>query len=81
MPPACHGYSPAQSRRTAVVRHQSISVESGASFDVLLNFRLKSLLLAIRDYLGADLTTALQDTHDSSLVFAASTSDTALRYT
>jgi len=54
---------------------KSISVESSTSLNMLLYFRLKSGLLAVWDNCGVNLTAALKDAHDSSLILGASTSD------
>src|SRR5208337_1135242 len=62
----------------AIVEKQSISIERCASFDMLLDFRLKRLFLAIRNHDSAHLPATLQDAHDSGFVFSASPGNPAL---
>jgi len=47
---------------------------------VLSDFGLKRGLLAIRNHNSLDLSTALHDAHNGSLVFAASPGDSALAF-
>jgi hypothetical protein len=55
----------------SLIGEQRISVEGGTGFDMLSHFGLERLLLAVRDHYSADLSAALKDAHDSSLVFTA----------
>src|SRR2546427_11807547 len=55
----------------AVIGLEGIGVQRGTSLDMLADFRLKRFLLPVRDNGSANFTAALQDSHDSSFVFAA----------
>src|SRR5688572_25030947 len=57
------------------VRFQGIGEDGGTRNDMLTDFRLKRVLLAVRDNLNADLSATFQDSHNSSLILTASASD------
>lgn len=61
----------------SLVGEQGIGVEGRASFNVLLDLRLKCGFLAVRDDRSANFTAALKDTHDSGFVLGSGTSDAA----
>lgn len=65
----------------SLVRTERIRVQRRSCFDVLADFRLQSVLLAVRYDRGANLPAALQDSHNSGLVLRASTSDAAFTFT
>src|ERR1700688_1432865 len=68
-------------RRQSIVGHECIAIESRASGDVLVNLRLQFMLLATRHDFGANLSAALQDAHDGSLVLRASSRNSTLALT
>jgi len=68
------GVFPCQS----LIRERCVSVERRTSFNMLLNFGLKRRLLAVWNDCSANLTAALQNAHNRSLVLAARASDAPL---
>src|ERR1700722_14225902 len=62
----------------AVVGQQEVGIERGASFDMLADFRLQDGLLTARYYDSANLSAALQYSHDRNLVFGSGASNAAL---
>jgi hypothetical protein len=58
-----------------LVGFQSIREQSRACQYMLTDYLLQGSLFRIADNLRADLTAALQDSHNSGLVFAARASD------
>ena len=65
----------------SIIGPQRIGIESGASFNVFADFRLKRMLLAVRHDGSADLATTFNDPDNSSFVFGSGAGDatTALR--
>src|SRR2546426_6560924 len=57
---------------------EGVGVERSASTDMPAYFFLQHSFATAGNYTGADLSATFQDTHNRSLVFRASTSDTAL---
>ena len=68
----------AHTHQQAVVGYERIGVERGPGFDMLLDFGLERLLLAIRNYYGAHLAATLKDSHDCGFVLAACAGDSPL---
>lgn len=62
----------------SLIGEQRIGIERGTRFDVLLDLGMENLLLAAGDHSCANLAAALQQSHNSSLVFATCAGDTAL---
>ncbi len=62
------------------IRAQRVGVQRGSCFDMLADFRLQSVLLAVRHDRGTNLPTALKDSHDSRLVLRASTRNAAFAF-
>src|SRR5439155_22144779 len=60
--------------RQSFVGFQIVAVESRACLNMLLDFGLKRSLSAVPNNKSSHFTTALQDSHHGSLVFAASSS-------
>ncbi len=65
-------------RRESLVGHERIGIDRAASSDVLSDFALQRLLAAGRNHRSADLSAALQDSEDWSLVFASGCSNAAM---
>src|ERR1019366_6089454 len=63
------------------VGHERVAVESRASFYVLADFALQTMLLAIRYDCGANLSAALKDSHDCGFVLSPRASDWAFALT
>ena len=63
--------------RKSLVGEKRISVECRASFDVLLDLRLESGLLAVGHNRCANTSAALQHPHDDHLVFRSGSGDSA----
>src|SRR4051794_22011521 len=64
----------------SIVGKQRISIECGASFDVFLNFGLKSLALGARNNDCANLAAALHDAHDGSFIFGSGSGNPTLTF-
>ena len=60
------------------IREQEVSVQSGASLNMLSDFSLKGGLPAIRDNHSADFAATLKDAHDGGFITSASSSDAPL---
>jgi hypothetical protein len=61
-----------------VIGQERIGVESGTCFDMIPDFCLKRLLLAIRNHDGAYLPATLKNSHDCGLVLTAGSGDATL---
>jgi len=67
-------------RCQSVIRHERIAVECRASGDMLANFLLQDSLATARNYRRTNLSAALQNAHDSSLVLGTSSGNPALTF-
>jgi hypothetical protein len=59
----------------SVVGSQGVTVEGGASLNMLSDFGLQRSLFPIRNYGSSDFSAALRDSHNCGLVFSARASD------
>src|SRR5262245_54594658 len=62
----------------SAVGKQGVTVQRRSYLDVLANFRLNRLFLAVRNYLGAHFAASFKNAHDWNLVMTTSAGDTAL---
>jgi len=61
-----------------LIRFQLVTVECGASLDVLLHLFLKGVHFAVPDNDGSHFTATFKDSHDNGLVFSACSGDASL---
>lgn len=58
-----------------LVGHECVRIECGAGSDVPINFSVQRVLLAIRNYVGANLTATFQHSNDSRFALHAAVKD------
>src|SRR6202165_2478151 len=62
------------------IGQESVGVESSTGSNMLTNFILQNLTTAVRHHSSTNLSTALQDAYNSSLIFSASASNAPLPF-